>query len=283
MNGAQGTQQRFSAALDALVGQIQNDRSILAAILCGSLSHDVVWEKSDIDLLLPATAYEAVESAMLAHGFKLGRPLRSELHHHGIPLHDIDRNTFVELHTSLLPPSSELLEGNLFSLENVFSQSVDSELSGRRVRRLSAGLQLLYVCCAWNFDLTVLKFHPTFVPAIFDVAFLLRADGHKLDWHTLFSAADTDMAAGSILVMLSLLERIHVTREIPQLGALAARQRWISPLQLRAIHWALERYLLGGRSWTAPLPPPVVGRYSARRQFEKRIRYRIRPRRQRTV
>lgn len=45
-------QARYSAALDALVAQIKGDRSILAAMLCGSLSHDVVWEKSDIDLLL---------------------------------------------------------------------------------------------------------------------------------------------------------------------------------------------------------------------------------------
>ena len=44
--------QRFSAALDTLVEHIKQDRSILAAILCGSLSHDLVWEKSDIDLML---------------------------------------------------------------------------------------------------------------------------------------------------------------------------------------------------------------------------------------
>lgn len=42
----------FTAALDALVAQIQQDRSILAVILCGSLSHDTVWDKSDIDLAL---------------------------------------------------------------------------------------------------------------------------------------------------------------------------------------------------------------------------------------
>jgi hypothetical protein len=42
----------FSAALDALVEQVKGDRSILAAILCGSLSHDTVWAKSDIDLVL---------------------------------------------------------------------------------------------------------------------------------------------------------------------------------------------------------------------------------------
>ncbi|HYT67565.1 MAG TPA: hypothetical protein VEL51_14145 [Vicinamibacterales bacterium] len=44
--------QAFAAALDALIVQVQKDRSILAAILCGSLSHDTVWAKSDIDLVL---------------------------------------------------------------------------------------------------------------------------------------------------------------------------------------------------------------------------------------
>ena len=43
---------RFTAALDALVEQIREDRAILAAILCGSLSHDMVWSRSDIDLVL---------------------------------------------------------------------------------------------------------------------------------------------------------------------------------------------------------------------------------------
>jgi len=49
---ARAVQQQFTEALDALIEQVKQDRSILAAILCGSLSHDVVWEKSDIDLLL---------------------------------------------------------------------------------------------------------------------------------------------------------------------------------------------------------------------------------------
>ncbi len=45
-------QQRFNDALDNLLEQVKKDRSILAAILCGSLSHDTVWAKSDIDLAL---------------------------------------------------------------------------------------------------------------------------------------------------------------------------------------------------------------------------------------
>jgi len=42
----------FTRALEALVAEIERDRSVLAAILCGSLSHDTVWDKSDIDLAL---------------------------------------------------------------------------------------------------------------------------------------------------------------------------------------------------------------------------------------
>jgi len=45
-------QQKFTEALDALVEQAKLDTSVLAAILCGSLSHDAVWSKSDIDLVL---------------------------------------------------------------------------------------------------------------------------------------------------------------------------------------------------------------------------------------
>ncbi len=44
--------QTFAQALDGLVDQIRRDKSILAVILCGSLSHDTVWAKSDIDLAL---------------------------------------------------------------------------------------------------------------------------------------------------------------------------------------------------------------------------------------
>jgi hypothetical protein len=59
-------QQTFTAALDALVGQIKNDRSILAALLCGSLSHDTVWAKSDIDLVLVTVDDKKVEAGDIA-------------------------------------------------------------------------------------------------------------------------------------------------------------------------------------------------------------------------
>lgn len=47
--------QRFEEALESLVDRVKEDDHVLAAILCGSLSYDVVWDKSDIDLVLVCT------------------------------------------------------------------------------------------------------------------------------------------------------------------------------------------------------------------------------------
>lgn len=59
-------QRKFTDALDDLVAQVKQDRSILAAILCGSLSHDTVWAKSDIDLALVTIDDRKVETASLS-------------------------------------------------------------------------------------------------------------------------------------------------------------------------------------------------------------------------
>ena len=59
-------QQKFMAALDTLVDQVKVDRSVLAALLCGSLSHDIVWTKSDIDLVLVTVDDKKVEQSDLS-------------------------------------------------------------------------------------------------------------------------------------------------------------------------------------------------------------------------
>ena len=52
--------------MDELVAEVKKDRSILGAILCGSLSHDTVWEKSDIDLALITIDDRSVERSGLS-------------------------------------------------------------------------------------------------------------------------------------------------------------------------------------------------------------------------
>ncbi len=58
--------ERFARALDALVARIRDDRAVLATLLCGSLAHDTVWARSDIDLVLVTIDDAKVDAAAMA-------------------------------------------------------------------------------------------------------------------------------------------------------------------------------------------------------------------------
>jgi hypothetical protein len=62
----ESVRQTFTEALDRLVADIRQDRAILAVVLCGSLSHDTVWTKSDIDVVLVTIDDKKIETGSIA-------------------------------------------------------------------------------------------------------------------------------------------------------------------------------------------------------------------------
>lgn len=71
---------RYESAVDGLVEKLKGDRLVLAAILAGSLAHDEVWEKSDIDLVLVVSddakdvqSYGLVEDGINVHAYLVPR------------------------------------------------------------------------------------------------------------------------------------------------------------------------------------------------------------------
>lgn len=69
----------FNAALEAFISKVKQDRYILAAILFGSLAHDTVWRKSDIDIMLigreekPVKDFYLVENGVNIHAYLMPR------------------------------------------------------------------------------------------------------------------------------------------------------------------------------------------------------------------
>jgi RNA polymerase sigma factor (sigma-70 family) len=69
----------FNAALDAFVARVRQDRYVIAAILFGSLSHDTVWRKSDIDIILvgrdelPGRSFSLIENGVNIHASLISR------------------------------------------------------------------------------------------------------------------------------------------------------------------------------------------------------------------
>jgi RNA polymerase sigma factor (sigma-70 family) len=69
----------FNEALESFIGKVRQDRYIIAAILFGSLSHDTVWRKSDIDIMLvgreekPIKEFYLVENGVNIHAILFPR------------------------------------------------------------------------------------------------------------------------------------------------------------------------------------------------------------------
>jgi RNA polymerase sigma factor (sigma-70 family) len=69
----------FNAALDSFVARVRQDRYIIAGVLFGSLSHDTVWRKSDIDLILvvrdeqPSRDFCLIEHGVNIHAYVMPR------------------------------------------------------------------------------------------------------------------------------------------------------------------------------------------------------------------
>jgi RNA polymerase sigma factor (sigma-70 family) len=89
-----GTVVLFNEALESFVAKVKQDRYVIAALLYGSLSHDTVWRKSDIDIIL--VVRDEKPGALRAHGLSLVE--------HG-----------VNIHAELIPRSKfkQALEGAL--------------------------------------------------------------------------------------------------------------------------------------------------------------------------
>jgi predicted nucleotidyltransferase len=76
----EAVQERYRAALDVFVEKVRQDPYVIAAILCGSLSHDKVWHRSDIDVVLvgrsekhPVREYALVEDNINIHALMFSR------------------------------------------------------------------------------------------------------------------------------------------------------------------------------------------------------------------
>ena len=228
---------------------------------------------SDVDILLPAAAIPIVETELIRRGYGRGPDHPGEDSHHGAPMLDRDRQVWIELHKALFPGSSGLLSGKAFGTANVAAHSVESSFRGQAVRRLSDEFQAAYLASTWVLDLTLRKFHPSFVAALFDAVLLQQKARPAVDWESVLRWLDNELALASLHVMLSYLAR-HGICKTPPPDRLAHTQKLVGRIELPIIHAVLDRYLLGARKWALPIPPPVPGRYNLRRQFLKRVLHR---------
>ncbi len=142
MSGSRGAiQKKFDDALGELIARVKQDRSVVAAILCGSLAHDTVWEKSDIDLALVTVddaKFETPHIALYADGLNV----------HAFPMARTDFRRMVEGAVRNSFMHSLLAKGRLLYTHDETIAGLCERLIGigerdTKVQLLAAGMEAL--------------------------------------------------------------------------------------------------------------------------------------------
>ncbi len=136
------THQRFEAALHELIDEIREDKNILAAILCGSLSHDEVWDKSDIDLVLVCIDDRKIEPkgiALVKDDINIHTSIIPRLRFRA-DLESATRNTI----DHSMYAKATLLFSNDPSINQLFADLSSAGARDRQIQQMLAGSRALY-------------------------------------------------------------------------------------------------------------------------------------------
>jgi hypothetical protein len=218
----------------------------------------------DIDLLVTRRDRAWVELTMLRRGYVRMEGYEPETGDaHGAPLYHPELRVWVEIHTALFPDGDRLRRNRLFSPADLERNIVASTFQDRRVGRLRAEMQLVYIASHWIRDMTKESVHASFARPLLDAVYLLAGSGRDLDWDSMLDGVDNDVAAASLYVLLSYLSTRGLAT-VPErtLARLARAQRRVGGLELALVGKLTDACLVGAQPRVASLLErhPMIGK-----------------------
>jgi len=200
----------------------------------------------DIDFLVENQALPSVESTLKKLGYRQ-QSERSESyvnHHHSMPLFHPGKRIWVEVHRGLVSPVRKISSAKAFSAQNIKTQLVPSEFQGKKVTRLSAELQLVYIACHWAHSLDVIGG----MSPMLDIIYLLRNTKDTFNWDRMLGWMDDSLTCTRLYLMLTYLHKYQLISIDPEiLRELFLRQRSFGTINLKLLHAFMDCYVVDGR------------------------------------
>src|SRR5688572_27429350 len=200
----------------------------------------------DIDFLVEDEAVREVEATLSELGYRQSSsrpPAFYERHHHSTPFVHPDTGTWVEVHRGLFAPGSALGAEGVFEVRNLAADLRPSRFRGRRVRRLSEELQVVYLACHWANGLHAVGG----MVAMADMIYLIR-NTPSLDWERILRSTCGSVSSRHLSLLLTYLDKHRLIDLDPAiLHALRARRAAPGGITLRLAHALLDHYVVDGR------------------------------------
>jgi hypothetical protein len=203
----------------------------------------------DIDVFVPAECHSLLEAKLRAQGFQQRSNHFAATfvdQHHGMPFYDVQRGTWIDVHSKPCPPEHPMANDSLFSWVTISSHLVPIAVGMQTAFTMDHERQLIYTSARWADS-----FHPERgLYPILDAALLIRKHGDTLDWDLILATIRQSWAATALHLMLSCLTRWELAEvPAPVVKTLVAAEQRLNRLSIRLLHGLITEYVVEGRSF----------------------------------
>ena len=210
----------------------------------------------DLDFLIPREDYPGVERTLLGLGYRQPgsnrRRFYEEEHHHGPPFQHPETGNWVEVHWSLVPAAWRYATEPAYQGETIRAETVGLDYLGRKTRRLSDELQLLYLASHWRTWGTEQRILGG-MTALFDATLLLTRSA-DLDWTKIGRWLEGPNSAIDLTFLLSYLRDRGLPAPLPKaLEALLGRDARDGLPHVGLLHRLIDRHVVAGRELGWPV------------------------------
>ncbi len=168
---------------------------------------------SDIDLLVSEKDVATLENILLKLGYQQTSKNTQEFytsHHHSMPFYNKKNNLWIEVHSHLFSKSTPAKHDELFTLENIQTNTVamyDPEYNCN-IKQLSTELHLIYTCVHWADDFNT---HKSCIQ-LTDIVLMILNNNTPLNWEKMSNWLTNTASASSVFLALSYLNKSSIIK-----------------------------------------------------------------------
>ncbi len=201
----------------------------------------------DIDILVHKDFQNTLENICKELGYHQESTLPDEFyetHHHTAPYYNSTNKVWIEIHSALFSSPSTVCYDNVFSINNIFNETIYLDIDGINACFLKPEFELVYICSHWAEAPNWMKS----LTQLLDMILIINANNTNFDWAKILKWTDDSMLAPQLFIVMSFLKK-HDLATIPDIviEELSDKNIYLNAISIYILHTIMEKYILSGK------------------------------------